>query len=152
MRVPDRSGLIALLRAGQTEKAAGYAREIAGLDAAAASETKSSAGDKYETAREMIAQTRRLMDANLVEAKAGLEALERMAAAPAGKVITFGSLVETSQGWFLLGTSFGEIEYGGITIKTASLASPIGAALKGKHAGDKLPWRGSLLEIIALSA
>lgn len=148
---PSRQDLLTRLRASLEERRDGYRRELAALDEAAARETKSSAGDKYETAREMIAQSRRLMDANLAEAETGLEALGRMLAAPAAPVATFGSLVETSQGWFLLGVSLGEIESRGAAVKTASLGSPIGAALKGRKPGDAVPWRGGTLFVLRLA-
>lgn len=149
--IPHRFALVARLRAGLEERRAGYAAEIAALDEAAARETKSSAGDKYETGREMIAQSRRLMEANLAEAEAGLEALGRMASAPAGDRVGFGSLAETSQGWFLFGASLGEIECDGVPVRTASLASPIGTALKGKRVGESVPWRGGALAVLSLA-
>lgn len=148
---PSRTALLALLRADLEARREGYRREIAALDEAAARETKSSAGDKYETAREMIAQSRRMMDGNLAETTAGLEALDRMAAAPPAPVITFGSLVETSQGWFLMGVSLGEVGIAGVTVRTASLGSPIGMALKGKGAGDSVAWRGASLAILSIA-
>lgn len=148
---PSRTALLAHLRTGLEARREGYRREIAALDEAAARETKSSAGDKYETAREMIAQSRRLMEGNLAQASAGLDALARMAAAPPAPVITFGSLVETSQGWFLLGVSVGEIKCDGVAVRTASLGSPIGAVLKGKRAGERAPWRGGEIEIRCLA-
>lgn len=132
------------------ERAAGYAGELESLDDAASRETKSSAGDKYETAREMIAQGRRLAETNLTETQSSLDALGRMAAAPAGDRAVFGSLVETSRGTFLLGISIGEVEAEGRTTITASLASPIGAALKGRRAGESVPWRGGSLDILRI--
>jgi transcription elongation GreA/GreB family factor len=143
---PIRSILLSRLREGLETRRAAYVRELASLDEAAARETKSSAGDKYETAREMIAQSRRLIEGNLAEIAAGLAALERMAA-PGGPGIGFGSLVETSHGWYLLGASLGEIEVEGALVRTASLASPLGAALRGKGPGDRVPWRGGSLEV-----
>ena len=142
-KIPDRAALI--LQCGQFLEArkAGYLRELRSVDEAAAGETKSSAGDKYETAREMMAQARNLLGRNLAETEAGLDALARMAAAPLRPVIGFGSLGGTDQGWHLLGASLGEKEIGGIPVRMISLASPLGAALKGKSAGDRFPWRGS---------
>ena len=149
-QIPSRAPLLATLRAGLEAKREAYSRELASLDEAAAGETKSSAGDKYETGREMIAQSRRLIEGNLAETESGLEALLRMASAPVGSRIGFGTLVGTSQGWFLLGASLGESEDCGVAVKTASLASPLGAALKGKAAGEMVPWRGGVLEILRL--
>lgn len=146
----DREAVLVACRRLLEGRAAGYARELENLDEAASRETKSSAGDKYETGREMIAQGRRLTEQNLAEARAALETLGRMAASPAGDRAGMGSLVETSQGDFLLGISIGEIEAEGRTAKTASLVSPIGSALKGRRAGDRVPWRGGSLDILRI--
>lgn len=148
---PEKTLALAQCRATLLARQADYRRELANLDEASARETKSSAGDKYETAREMIAQSRRLMDANLAEVDAALANLERMAAAPAKAGCGFGSLLETSQGWMLVGISIGDVEVEGVPIRTLSLASPMGQALKGRAAGDKLPWRGEELSIISVA-
>lgn len=142
-RIPDREALILQCRRFLEERRSGYLRELRSVDEAAAGETKSSAGDKYETAREMMAQARNLLSKNLAETETGLETLARMAIAPLRSAIGFGSLVETDQGWRLLGVSLGEMEIAGIPVLMISLAGPLGAALKGKSAGDRFPWRGS---------
>jgi transcription elongation GreA/GreB family factor len=146
--IPDRTALILRCKEQLTARQAEYRRELKNLDEAAAGETKSSAGDKYETAREMIAQSRNLISRNLAEAEAGLDALARMAAAPLRPVIGFGSLVETDSGWHMVGASLGEMEISGVVVRMISLASPLGAALKGKRAGDRIPWRGAFLEVL----
>lgn len=142
-RIPDRTALILQCRQFLDARKSGYLRELRSVDEAAAGETKSSAGDKYETAREMMAQARNLLSRNLAETEAGLDTLARMAAAPLRSAIGFGSLAETDQGWHLLGASLGEKEIGGIPVRMISLAGPLGAALKGKSAGERFPWRGS---------
>lgn len=141
--IPDRAALVQQCGRFLEARKAEYLRELRSVDEAAAGETKSSAGDKYETAREMMAQARNLLGRNLAETEAGLDTLTRMSTAPLRPVIGFGSLVETDQGWHLLGASLGEKEIGGITVRMISLASPLGAALKGKAAGDRFAWRGS---------
>jgi transcription elongation GreA/GreB family factor len=107
----------------------------------------------------MIAQSRSLIQRNLAEMLSQLEALERMAgmASMAGEArvapadspdrIGFGSLVETGSGWVLVGISLGDVDFQGLSIRTASLASPLGAALRGRRLGDRIPWRGGQLEI-----
>lgn len=147
---PDKPRLLALCRDTLLARQADYRRELASLDEASSRETKSSAGDKYETAREMIAQSRRLVEGNLAEGDAALATLERMAAAPAQSRCGFGSLVETTLGWLLIGASLGDMDAGGMTIRTLSLASPLGQALKGRGAGDRIPWRGAELAILSV--
>lgn len=148
---PDKIRAVAGCRATLLARQADYRRELANLNEASARETKSSAGDKYETAREMIAQSRRLMEANLAEAEAALANLERMAVAPARGGCGFGSLLETSQGWLLVGISIGDVEVDGMAVRTLSLASPLGQALKGHASGDMLPWRGEELQILSVA-
>lgn len=147
---PDKSRALALCRETLIARRAGHLGELARLDEASARETKSSAGDKYETAREMLAQSRRLAEGNLAETDAALATVDRMAAAPPQAGCGFGSLVETSQGWLLMGASLGDVEVGGATVRTLSLASPLGQALKGRKAGDRIPWRGPDLLIISI--
>lgn len=134
-----------------------YAQEIANLDSAAAADTKSSAGDKYETGREMIAQTRRLMEHNLDEIAVSLSILDRMAmdsmaAQPTENIhstIRFGSLVETSQGLYLLGLSLGElILSNGLKILALSPASPLGKTFLGKSEGHQVLWKGNQVQIL----
>jgi len=145
----DKSRVVAQCRAILLARQTDYRRELASLDEASARETKSSAGDKYETAREMIAQSRRLLEGNLAVVDATLATLERISAAAPQARCGMGSLLETSQGWLLVGASLGEVEVDGMTIRTLSLASPLGQALKGREAGNRLPWRGE--EILVLS-
>lgn len=148
---PDRKTLLALCRAALAARKGGYLRELESLDEAAAGETKSSAGDKYETAREMIAQTRALMARNLAETEAGLRALDRMESAAPGSKVGFGTLVETSLGWYLVGVSLGELESGGKVVRTLTMASPLGEALRGREAGESVPWREGALEILRIA-
>jgi hypothetical protein len=150
--VPDRQALIAHCRQALEARRADYVRELASLDEAASRETKSSAGDKYETAREMISQGRNLVLRNLAETDANLETLERMATATASGPIALGSLVETSLGWYLAGVSLGEIEWQGTVVRTLTLGSPLGQALRGRTEGCKVAWRGKDLAILRIIA
>lgn len=147
---PDRKALLDLCMQAIKDRITGYASELESLDEAAAAESRSSAGDKYETGREMIAQSRILIDHNLAESKANLAALDRMADAEPGAKIGIGTLVETTLGWYLVGVSLGEWESQGLVVRTVSLASPIGLALKGREAGDKVPWRGASFDILRI--
>lgn len=148
--IPDRKSILDLCKRTLGARKIEYAGELANLDQAAAAETKSSAGDKYETAREMIAQARNLIGHNLAETDAHLDAVERMAAAPLRDKVHFGSLVETSLGWFLVGAALGELDIQGIPVRAISLASPMGTVLKGRGAGESIPWRGASFDILRI--
>ena len=154
MPVFNRDTILQFCQASLEVRKAEYLAELESLKEAAAGEVKSSAGDKYETGREMIAQARGIIERNLGEALSNLEILERMRRAPAKNAteaisqIRFSSLVETDKGWYLFGVSLGEIEVQGGLVTLVSLSSPLGLAIRGKTAGETVAWRNSKLKIL----
>lgn len=148
--IPDRTALLSQVEQTQHVRLLKCLQELERLDEASAIETKSSAGDKYETGREMIAQARIVIESNLAVTKICLDAIERMLVVPLMPKVLFGSLVETSLGWYLVGVSVGELVSNGISVNTLSLASPMGMALKGKERGAIVPWRGSSFIILSI--
>jgi len=104
-------------------------------------ETKSSAGDKYETARAMIQQeidkySMQLLDAEKQKAiLSGLPMTE-------DSVIRNGSLVITNNGNFLISVSLGQLTIDNKNYFAISSASPIGAILLNKRKGDTFQFRG----------
>jgi len=106
-------------------------------------DTKSSAGDKYETTREMMQQE---MDRNsklLYEAGQQKIALQQLEHVPAAKEVKNGSLVLTSEGNFYISISAGELKVGYQTFFAVSQASPIGKLFIGKQTGDELQFNGN---------
>lgn len=108
---------------------------IAEAREAAANETKSSAGDKYETTREMMQQE---IDQSLVR----LHELEKLKATlqhidPSlhSATICPGSVVHTGNGNFYISISAGQLQVEDNTYYAISAASPIGAQLMGKTTG-----------------
>lgn len=125
-------------------------RELALLDEAAAAETKSSAGDKYETAREMIAQSRTLQEKGRAEAQAGLDWIERIAQVEPDGIVHAGSLVHSDLGWHLVGALTTAVTVDGTGIQGITLSSPLGQALKGKSKELVLEWRGRAVRILEI--
>jgi transcription elongation GreA/GreB family factor len=106
-------------------------------------DTKSSAGDKYETSREMMQQDidrnkRLLLDAQ--ENQRILRAVEINTAK--SDRIRHGSLVYTSQGTFYISISAGQLNVDGKSVFAVSPASPIGKLLLDKKKGDSLSFNG----------
>jgi transcription elongation GreA/GreB family factor len=153
---PNRAAILAHCQELLSLRKAEYLHELENLNEAASGEVKSSAGDKYETGREMIAQSRNIIERNLGETISHLETLLRMTDIPdadtreAGRKIKFGSLIETDKDWYFLGMSLGEIVFKGNAIKMISFASPIGMLLRGHTIGTELDWRGSKLKIMGI--
>lgn len=108
------------------------------LKESAANETKSTAGDKYETARAMLQieqdNIRRQLQ-ELLEQQAQLQVLIRKLPT---KEITSGSLIKTDKGWLLLGVALGKITIDNNTITALSAISPLGKQLNGRNIGDRV--------------
>ncbi|WP_285009103.1 3-oxoacyl-ACP synthase [Pedobacter faecalis] len=115
-------------------------------------DTKSSAGDKYETSREMMQQE---IDRNkrlLMDAEEQQRILSSLTPGPAAaEAVRHGSLVETSNGLFYISISAGQLNAAGHSIFAVSPVSPIGAALMQKKPGDHLAFNGRSYEIKSCS-
>lgn len=109
---------------------------------AANDDTKSSAGDKYETGREMMQQEKNRITAQLNEANKLMVALNHTSTKGNSFVADNGSVVITDNGRFYLAISAGNIIVDGEAFIAVSPASPIGMKLKGLKAGDIFDMNG----------
>ena len=114
-------------------------------------DTKSSAGDKYETGRAMMQQETDRNMAQLNEANKLKVALNRIPAAGISAIADSGSVVITNNGNFYLAISAGTLTVNGENYFAISPASPIGLKLKGLKAGDEFSLNGKLYQIISLA-
>ncbi|MET4083027.1 transcription elongation GreA/GreB family factor [Pedobacter sp. UYP30] len=106
-------------------------------------DTKSSAGDKYETTREMMQQE---MDRNnklLYEAGMQKMALQQIERTSVSSSVQNGSLVFTSRGNFYLSISAGELTVDTDKYIAVSQASPIGRMLIGKTKKEEFVFNGN---------
>ena len=106
------------------------------LKESGANETKSTAGDKHETALAMLqieqANTRGQLK-EVLEQKAVLEKINPSLSTV--KIIN-GSLIKTSRGWFYLSTALGKAIVEDITVIALSPQSPLGIKLMGLTVSD----------------
>lgn len=124
--------------------------ELSALELAAAQETKSSAGDKYETAREMIAQARSMQASALREAEAGMEWLVRQDSSRSFPAVALGALFRTGDGWFLACPVPVRIDVDGQSVQGLSLQGPLGQAVKGARVGEAREFRGKRISVLAV--
>jgi transcription elongation GreA/GreB family factor len=115
---------------------------IADAREAARNETKSSAGDKYETAREMMQQDIDLNNARLLQLRRQIDVLDRIVIDTASDIIIPDSIVTTSLGNYFIAISAGKLLVDGRTYYAISIDSPLGTQLKGKKAGDEFIING----------
>lgn len=111
------------------------------------SDTKSSAGDKYETGREMAQQEVNKLEAQLVKSQAMLRDVEQIDPKTKLAEIGFGSVVVSNQGNYFFSVALGKINLDETSFFCLSLASPIGQVLAGKKAGDAIVFNGKNIVI-----
>lgn len=118
--------------------------EYALLQAREASQddTKSSAGDKYETTREMMQQDIDRNNSQLYEAKRILFQLEQCKDAAISKRVGAGSIVKTSRTLLYIAVSIGQLQVHGQSLMAISPATPLGQVLIGKERGDDFVFNG----------
>ncbi len=116
-------------------------------EASANDDTKSSAGDKYETGREMIQQEKNRITGQLSEANKLMVSLNHISTKGNPSVAGTGSLVITDNAKFYLAVSAGNIMVNGDSYFAVSPASPIGLKLKGLKAGDSFELNGKKYRI-----
>lgn len=120
---------------------------IQGAAESAGDDTKSSAGDKYETGREMMQQE---IDRNvklLEEARRQKAVLEQLNPDLHSDWVINGSLVSTNHGNFYIAISAGQLEVDGRTYFAVSAISPIGSMLLGKKKSDSFEFNHKVFEI-----
>lgn len=105
-------------------------------------DTKSSAGDKYETTREMMQQDIDRNNSQLYEAKKILFQLEQCKDVANSGRIGAGSLVKTSKTLLYIAVSIGQLQVHGRSLMAISPATPLGQVLIGKERGDDFVFNG----------
>lgn len=118
------------------QQAIDTARESAGDD------TKSSAGDKYETGREMMQQEISRNQTQIEESKRLKQVLDQIHPGRKTEQVSNGSLVLTNRGNFYIAISAGQLLINGNNYYAVSSASPVGSLLKGRKAGDEFNFNG----------
>ncbi len=114
-------------------------------------DTKSSAGDKYETGRAMMHIEMEKNEAQLIYARKLKNDLSLINIKKEYNKVEFGSLVLTNLGNYFISVGLGEFELNTDYYYAISFASPIGKLLKDKIVGDKATFQGRefiLLDII----
>ena len=95
-------------------------------------ETKSSAGDKFETSRAMMQGEEERNKIQLVKAVDLQRQLAQIDITKTSKIVVLGSIVYSNQGNYFLSIGLGKIVLEDTTYFAISLASPIGQLLFGK--------------------
>lgn len=106
------------------------------------SETKSSAGDKYETGRAMAQLEKERHARRHVEALNALYRLESIGCRQRTDDIDVGSLVEADNATYYLIVGLGLVEYEGRKVHVISEHAPMGQVLLGLEEEEDFVFRG----------
>lgn len=132
------------------DRIASLETELESLKVSAASDTKSSMGDKYETAREMINLEKGKITEQLSDAQRMKQVLESIELDAKFQKVSLGSLIKSSTCWFYLSVSLGKIVVDHKEVFVISSASPIGMQLAGKQVNNSITFAGKQERILAI--
>ena len=111
------------------------------------SDTKSSAGDKFETGREMMQREMDKISASLDMLKGQLAQMKRIDIHENQARVGIGSFIETDAENYYLSVGLGRLTCSGTPFYAISADSPIGELLLGKKNKDSIELRGRKITI-----
>ena len=106
------------------------------LKESGSNETKSTAGDKHETALAMLQIEQANTRGQLQEALTQKAALEKINPALSASIVLNGSLVKTNRGYLFVSIALGKTVIENITVIALSPQSPLGQKLMGLKVGE----------------
>ncbi len=119
-------------------KIANLRLQLSELRESTANETKSTAGDKYETARAMLQIEQDNVNRQLQELLEQRSVFVSLDPNMQSTIVIQGSLIKTDKNWFLLSIALGKTIIEHETIIALSSYSPLGKLLLGKSEGSTI--------------
>ncbi len=129
------------------ERIESFNKVLADLRESSKNETKSSAGDKFETARAMLQIELENTGRQLKETVTLIEALKRLDIRRESDVAMPGSLVRTDRGNFFISVAIGKIIIDDTVTIALSPQSPLGSKLLGCIVLDTISINGNTYKI-----
>lgn len=105
-------------------------------------ETKSSAGDKHETARAMMQLEQEKLSYQLKDLQDQKLELEKIDISKPSAQIAKGTLIQSDKGFLFLSIGLGKINVDDKTVFAISPQSPLGVKLLGKKENDIVDMNG----------
>ncbi|SDS34958.1 transcription elongation factor [Gramella sp. MAR_2010_147] len=144
----DRIKLIQACQEYLNKRIAVVKKAIDGLKEDLENESKSSAGDKYETGREMINIEWNKLTIQLNEYDRLAQILVRIKDHKTGDKVVLGSLVCTDAANYFISIPAGEIKSENQKYYAVGIKAPISQQLLGKEAGDYFTMNGKEFRIL----
>jgi transcription elongation GreA/GreB family factor len=103
-------------------------------------ETKSSAGDKFETGREMMQQEADKFTRQIEELNKIYRLIDTLNLGKSSEKIEAGSIVKTNLNTFFISASLGLVDFQGQKLMLISAISPLASALLDKKSGEQITF------------
>jgi transcription elongation GreA/GreB family factor len=118
-----------------TDKVAMLQKVLNDLKESGANETKSTAGDKHETALAMLQIEQANTRTQLQEVLNQQAAMQKINPSLSADMVLNGSLIKTNRGYFFMSVALGKADVDHISVTALSPQSPLGNRLMGLKAG-----------------
>lgn len=123
---------------------------LADLKASGSQETKSTAGDKHETALAMLQIEQENNRKQLADAQLQMAVLRKINPHITPEIILNGSLVKTDKGWFFISAALGKIIIEEQIIFALSASSPLGKKFMEAQKGEIVTLNNQRYNIVSL--
>ncbi|QDH79255.1 hypothetical protein FKX85_09510 [Echinicola soli] len=133
------------------EKQKEIVSSIEQLKQSAAEDTKSSAGDKYETGREMVRQEINKAELMHSEYCVQMDLLRSIDPNEEHEKVRPGSLVSTDRAVMFIAIGFGKIEVNGQVVFVISPQAPLARLMMDKATGESLTFNGATQQLVQVS-
>ena len=120
------------------------------VNESANSESKSSAGDKHETAKAMMQLEREKLGTQLKEAEEQLAEFEKINFNKTFQKIDQGNLIQTDKGYFFIAGSVGKLIVDSQTVFVISNKSPLAIKFSGQKQSDTVLFNDVAYLIISI--
>jgi hypothetical protein len=137
-----KSDILAFAKRQLQDKQTDLKLQLEDLANGMANDTKSSAGDKYETSRSMSQQEIDKLSVQLQEINRQLAFLPQLQTTVTGEHVQTGSLIKTNNGLFFIGLPLGQLAVENQTIFCVSPSSPVAQHLLGKTVNGTFSLNG----------
>jgi transcription elongation GreA/GreB family factor len=128
-------------------KIAHLQQTLSDLNESAKNETKSTAGDKHETALAMLQLEQEKIRRQLKETNEQKVIFESIDPLLKGEEVRKGSLVKTDKSWLFMSAGIGKITLTNETIISLSPLSPLGMKMMGKKINDTIKMNAVVYKI-----
>jgi len=125
------------------ERRLGIERDLNDITDSASTETKSSVGDKHETARARMQEEQARLQQQFHEIKTQEAELEKIRQINIEEKVSQGSVVFTNLGVFFIAIALGKLRLGQDHIQVVSARSPLVLKMIGLKAGDAFELNGT---------